>query len=250
MTLSLSQTLKAIGSGRTSSFLGVGGTAPYGYAVLAGGAGGTIDPTTGVYVAPAVASSNVLQAIDTIQVTDAAAATATATILVGTPLLLFCDILQRELGLADGRVYLWDQKLMQPKDAGLYVAVTVGRCKPFGNNNRAASGGGGLDDEAYVAMHATLDVDVISRGPDARDRKEEVLLALASTYSQQQQEANSFYVATLPVGQQFINLSQVDGAAIPYRYRISVAMQYAATRTKAAPYFDNNFDATVETIEP
>ncbi len=211
--------------------------------VGAGGAGGTIDSTSGIYTAPTVVSSDPAKLYDTIQVTDYAAATATAQILVGTPLLLFCEVIQQELGLANGRVYLWDQKIMQPSDSGLYIAVSVPGCRPFANVNRQAVNG--IDAEQFVSMLATADIDIISRGPSARDRKEEVILALNSTYAQQQQEANSFYIGKLPPGSRFINLSEVDGAAIPYRYRISVNLQYAVSKTKAVPYFGTFADPTV-----
>lgn len=247
MTLTLTQSLTAVAPFITSSFLGIGGTEPYEYSVLDGGAGGTIDSSTGIYTAPAVASSNdPTMLYDTIQVTDYAAVTATAQILIGSPLLLFCDIIQQELGLATGRVYLWDQKIFQPTDSGLYVAVSVPLCKPFGNVNAYASvTDGGLNQGQSVNMFAQVDIDIISRGPDARDRKEEVILALNSTYAQQQQEANSFYIAKL--SSRFINLSQVDGAAIPYRYKVTVNMQYCFIKTSAAPYFNDTNALSVYT---
>lgn len=243
MPLTLSQSYTAIGPGLTSSFQGVGGTGPYTYAVAAGGAGGTV-ASNGVYTAPASAPTDPRFVYDTVRVTDSAAATATAQILIGLPLLLFCEIIQRELDLANGRVYLWDQKIMQPTDSGLYVAVSVPYCKPFANVNRQSVSG--EESEQFVSMLATLDIDIISRGPAARDRKEEVILALASTYAEQQQEANSFYVGRLPANSRFTNLSLVDGAAIPYRYKISVNMQYAYKKTQALPYIDT-FEFTVLT---
>lgn len=247
MPLTLSQSATAVAPFCKASFLGVGGTAPYVYSVEAGGAGGTINASTGLYTGPATASSSPSTSYDTIKVTDAASNTATAQILVGTPLLLLCEILQRQLGLSTGRVYLWDQKIMQPTDSGLYVAVSVANCKPFGNVNRPVATLAGQDAEQFIAMSALVDIDVISRGPSARDRKEEVLIALGSTYSQQQQNANSFYVALLPTG--FVDLSGVDGAAIPYRFKISVRMQYAYAKTQANQYFDD-FDSVEVVTDP
>lgn len=242
--LSLAQTLTAISPGLTSSFLASGGTEPYTYSIRTSpqpGAGGSIDAVTGLYSAPASipVGAPLAKLYDTIVVTDSdliAVQTATAQIFIGTPLLLLCEIIQNQLGLAPGRVYLWDQKIFQPSDNDLYVAVSVARCKPFGNNISSDGSGSGLDSNAYVNMQATVDIDIISRGPAARDQKELVLAALFSQYSQAQQEANSFYVARLPVS--FINLSFIDGAAIPYRFKISVAMQYTTTISKSVPYYD------------
>jgi hypothetical protein len=239
MTLQLQQTVSAVGIGTPVNFQAVGGTAPYVYSVVPGGAGGTINATSGNYTTPTQVNFSPGKAFDTILVTDAAAATATAKILVTTPLGLLCDILQTELGLANGRVYFWDQKIFQPTDAGLYIAVSVASSKPFANTWGQSRHG--IEGDQYVSMYDLIDIDIISRDMSAFYRRTEVLFAISSFYSEQQQEFNSFSIGRLPPGARFINLSDLDGAAIPYRFRISVAMQYAMARTKAIEYFDNGF---------
>lgn len=235
MTLALTQTATAVAVNIQASFLAVGGTEPYVYSVLSGGAGGAIDASTGVYVAPSVVSDDPTMVYDTIQVTDLTTATATAKILVGTPLILFCDILQNQLGLSNDRVYIFDQKIAQPSDAGLYIAVSVPSCRAFASNVDFDSAGNQV---ASINMGATLSIDAISRDTSALNRKEEILIALNSTYARQQQDANSFYVAPLPSPTSFTNLSGIDGAAIPYRYTISVRIMYTVVKTTASPYFE------------
>jgi hypothetical protein len=93
-------------------------------------------------------------------------------------------------------------------------------------------------------MLAVTDIDIISKGPAARDRKEEIILAFNSNYAQQQQDANSFYIGKISTG--FLNLSDIDGAAIPYRYRISVNMQYAFQKASPVSRFDT-FTKTIYT---
>lgn len=242
--MTLTQSKTALGVNLKASFLAINGTAPFTYSVRTGGAGGTINSSTGVYTAPPSVPSDPSMIFDTIQVKDNVGNIATSQIMVGTPLLLFCEILQREMNLATGRVYLWDQKIMQPTDSGLYIAVAVLSCKPFANTNFLDGNGNAVQS---VNMYAMLQIDIISRGPEARDRKEEIILALKSDYAESQQEGNSFYIGTLPAGAQFLNLSSQDGAAIPYRYNISVAMQYFFTKTKAVPYFGTFSGPTVVT---
>lgn len=226
---------QALAPNLSTFFLGVAGTPPYTYVVLAGGAGGTILPS-GQYTAPSVTGS------DTIRVTDSLAAFADLSILIGTPLELFCDIIQKELSLTDDQIFLWDQKINIPTDSRLYVAISVVSCKPFGNNNRFNAG----DAQQSLNMLAVVGVDILSRGPDARDRKEEIILALNSTYAQQQQELNSFYLGKLSTG--FVNLSEIDGMAIPYRFNISFNMQYIVNVTKPVQYYDD-FDSADITTE-
>lgn len=248
MSLTLAQTKTALAQGLTASFLASGGVSPYVYSVLPAGAGGSIDSSSGLYTAPALTPSDPKRAYDTIKVTDVNGAFALSKILVGSPLLLFCEIVQRELGLAPGRVYLWDQKIFQPTDSDLYIAVSDMNPKAFGNNLVIDPTGGDSVIQS-VNMMSILDVDIMSRGPAARDRKEEVLLAFASSYAESQQEGNSFYIGKIPAGGRFINLSIIDGAAIPYRYRISVNIQYTVTKTKAVDYFDT-FAAVSAATQP
>lgn len=245
MSLSLTQSKTALGPNLTASFLAIGGTEPYVYSVLPDGAGGSIDAGTGLYTAPTTVNDNPKLLFDTIQVMDDLGATATGQVLVGDPLLLFCEIIQREMGLANGRVYIWDQKIFQPTDNGLYIPISILNCKVIGNNIKPDPDDGWANPIQYTVMSTTIDIDIISRGPAARVRKEEIILALNSVYSQQQQEGNNFYIGKLPWGNQFHNLSLVDGAAIPYRFKISVEIQYAVSKQKTVPYFDTFEDVAL-----
>lgn len=243
MSIVLRQTKTALGPLCTASFSASGGTGPYSYSIVTDDddyppAGGSINSSTGIYTAPAVLSTDPERAYDTIRATDALSATAESRILVGSVLALFCEIIQQEMGLPNGRVYLWDQKISQPTDNDLYIAVSVLNAKPFGNvNKQVSTGSSTMDSQQWVNMLAVFGVDLISRGPSARDRKEELILALGSTYAEQQQEANSFLIGRLPTS--FVNISQVDGAAIPYRFHIDVQVQYAFAKNKAIDFFDN-----------
>jgi hypothetical protein len=239
MSVSVRCAVTAMAPGRTTSFQAYGGVEPYTYAVVPDGAGGTVNASTGVYAAPSAMNSNPRLNTVRIQATDDDGEIGTSDpVLVADPLFLFMEILWRELGLSSDRVYLWDQKLFQPTDSGLYVVVSVLNCKPFGNTLTPASNGDALNAIQSVNMLATLSLNVMSRSTAALLRKEEVLMALASQYSQSQQEQNSFYIGKLPPGGQFVNLSQVDGAAIPYRFNISVNMQYFVKKTKDVQFFD------------
>lgn len=240
MSLTLKANTQAIGQGRSTSFGASGGSSPYIFSILTGGAGGTIGSSSGTYTAPVNATG-----VDTVQVEDASLATAVLPIIVENPLELFCDIIKKEMNLASDQIYLWDQKFNIPKDSRLYVAVSVLSCKPFANTRREDTSGPGMDSIQSVNMFATLSVDIFSRSTEALLRKEEIVLALGSQYAEQQQELNSFSVGLLPVG--FVNLSNIDGAAIPYRFNISFNMQYFYRKTKAVDYFDDFSEVEVTT---
>lgn len=220
------------------SFLATGGTTPYTYSVVGGGAGGTISPS-GIYTAPNGYGS------DTVKVTDSAVtpAIATRSVLIASPVALVCDIIQKGMDLSADQVWMWDQKINTPNDSRLYVAVGVASCKPFANTNRPDTSGSGMDSIQSTNFMATLSIDILSRSLDAVNRKEELLMALNSNYAQYQQSANSFFLAPISTG--FVNLSEVDGAAIPYRFNITVNMQYSITKTSAVAYFDDFTDSEI-----
>lgn len=238
MTLSIIQNQTAIGIGLSTSFSGVGGVPPYTYSIVSSptSAGGTINSSTGIYTAPLIYNSSPNNAYDTIKVTDSSLNSAQSQILVGNALILFCDILQTSLGLSPGRVFVWDQKLNEPKDYTLYIAVSVLNSKPFGSTNRFI--GSNQTSGQSINMLDVLQIDAISRGPAARDNRANILMALNSQYAEQQQEFNSFFIGKLPWGGAFNNLSQIDGAAIPYRFQIQVTLQYFVQLVQSVDYYD------------
>ncbi len=236
MALTLAATSSVVGPNISTFCYASGGTAPYVYSVVAGGAGGTINSATGAYTAPAITGN------DTVLVTDATSATATLSILIGTAIDLVMDIIQTGMGLPNGSVWLFDQKIFTPVDSNLYITVGVLNCKPFGNSSQPDGNGNEI---LSVNMLATLSVDIISRSTAALYQKEQVLMALRSQYSQTQQDSNSFYIASLPTG--FVNLSDIDGAAIPYRFNFSFQIQYFSTMTKPISYYNQTQGPVVVT---
>jgi hypothetical protein len=235
------QNASILTQGKQTSFKAAGGTEPYTYAISDNKSGAYIDPVTGDYFA------GITIATDTITVTDSSVVpiVVTTTISVLTTRHLICDIIQNQLDLTADRVYLWDQKIMQPKDFGLYVAVGVLSRKPFSNSRKTRPDGVSVIQS--MNFQESISIDIISRGTDARDRKEEILMALNSVYSQQIQNQNSFFIA--PITTQIRNLSHQDGAAIPYRYHIDVTIMYSISKIKTVPYYDDipSFEFMVDT---
>jgi hypothetical protein len=160
-----------------------------------------------------------------------------------TPEQLVCNIIQVGLGLSPNNIWQWDQKISEPTNGGMYVVVQVSSCKPFGNSTRFVGSDEGMTQVQSVNMCSTLSIDIMSRSREARDRKEEVVMALKSMYAEQQQEQYSFQLSTIPSG--FMNLSKQDGAGMLYRFNISVRIQYFKTKTTPVAYYDTFGSAPV-----
>ena len=213
--------------------MGVGGTPAYTFSVQPGGAGGTIDAATGVYTAPAVLPPLPQNGVDVVKVVDSLGSSALATIKVCSPLQLVVDIIQNQMNLAADQAFLWNQKIDVPSDGRLYVALGVANVKTFGSSNRP-DGNGNISQG--INCRALLDVWVYSRSALARDQKEFVVMALNSQYAESQMEANCFLVS--PLLTEFVNISEVDGTAILYKFHIMMSLQYFVSNIVAQPYFD------------
>lgn len=228
MSLQLSTNSTQLLWGASVPVLASGGTAPYTYSVIGNG---TIDGS-GLYTA------GYRVATDKVKVSDSAGKVAFLEVFTGTPLHLLCDIIQTQLNLAPGRVWLWDQKVIMPTDFGMFVVVSESFVKPFGSANLFD----GVNNSQVISTncYAEAQIDLYSRGPEARDRKEEVILALASNYAETQQELNGFYIARIPTGFNNLSLLETDsGTAIPYRFTINVGLQYQVKKIVGASYFDD-----------
>lgn len=215
----------------------VNGVPPYVWAVMGGGAGGTIDAATGAYRAPQTYGS------DTIQVTDSLSNTAEIVLNTNTPIQLVCDIIATEMNLGADQVWQYNAKVNIPIDSALYVVVGQLSCKPFSNNKTYAVVDGVYSQIQSTNFQTQLSIDIMSRGSIARDQKELVILALGSTYAESQMELNSFQIALQPTS--MVNLSEVDGAAIPYRFNIAANIQYFVKTITPVPYFSSFSDVAI-----
>ena len=211
-----------------------GGDAPYTYALVSASAGGSVS-SGGVY------TSGYRPGSDVVQVTDGVGRKAYLKLYTGTAMHLLADIIKTEMGLAEGRVYIYDQKIMMPTDSGLFVALSMLSCKPFGTKSELDP----TTNEEILScnFYASVQMDIISKSTEALLRKEEVLMSLASQYSERQQAINSFKIGRLSTN--FTNLSAVDGTAIPYRFSITCGLQYLQKKTKAGDYYDTFEDPEI-----
>lgn len=238
--ITLQATKRALGPGLTASFLASGGTAPYVYTMAATGAGGTINASTGLYTAPAEVPSDPDKFFDTIKVTDNVGATKTLKILVGTPWMLFWEVLQSVLKLSPEMIWFQNQKQFEPTDAtkGMWVVLMFPNLKAFASGLHPAGTGNAWDKtEKWANFSGPVDIHIMSRDSAALNRKEEVVMALTGPYARAQQTANSFYIGRIP--HNIVDISGVDGAAIPWHFVVSVELQYGSSKVFDSEYFDD-----------
>ena len=161
------------------------------------------------------------------------------------PLKVIADILQTKLGLKAGRVMLYNQKYNIPKDDKIFIMVGEEDNDVYAasTNTMDTPDGSGYEERNDVLVRATAVIDVLSAGPEARERKHEVIMALNSIYSQQMQELNSLRIANLPVG--FVNTSDLEASQMLNRFTIKFNILYRKSNKNSVDYYDTFKTAVV-----
>lgn len=146
------------------------------------------------------------------------------------------------MALQDGQVMIYNQKKMIPPTSDLWVVVGFLSVKPFGIQRKFNNG---ISYQA-VNMYGLVSIEIQSHGPQAMERKEEIMIALSSHYAQALQERYGFHIGRIPTAP-VANLSEQEGAAIPYRYNYTYGVQYKVEKQKEIEYYNTFEDAvTVE----
>ena len=168
-----------------------------------------------------------------------------ATTLTREPIKVVADIIQKELGLPDGQVMLGYEKWTIPTNDGLYIVLNYLGGQAIGNNNYFT--GPDQLEHQEVAMRHIIQIDLMSFSGEARARKEEVLMALRSIYSQQQQELFNMSFSRIPTA--FIDAASAEETKILNRFTTSMTATALHTKVKPAPYYDKFNDAEVHENE-
>lgn len=132
---------------------------------------------------------------------------------------LIAGIILNETGLDADRIVLYNQNYNEPTDDNLFIIVATGQFYPLAVNNK-------FDPDTNqeiktVTGYTVINVELTSRNRQALERKEEILQAIISTYSQQVQEENSIKI--MRAGD-ILDLSAVEGASALHRFRVPLSV--------------------------
>lgn len=156
--------------------------------------------------------------------TTSPAAATTQSILVG----LFRGYME----LAKDQCVVYNQKWKIPPDKRLYMMIaSTGPVKQYGATAALRNSDDGLElyEDVAVASREMMTVEIYSRSQEAVERKEEVMMALASTQAQQLCEHWALKLARIPLT--FVDVSAVEGTARLNRFSLTFAL--LRTRTKS-----------------
>lgn len=149
---------------------------------------------------------------------------------------ILADVIQHELELQDGQVMLENQQYNIPQTQGVFVVLSYVSGAVIGNNSYPVPTPAGMTERLEVNMRYLVQIDIMSADASARLRKEEVIMALGSMYSQNLQTANGMSIGPVPPGG-FINAGSLEQTLRLNRYTMTVAVTARTVKTKAVDYF-------------
>ena len=131
------------------------------------------------------------------------------------------DVIRYNLNLNKDRVNVYNAKFNIPSDPYLFIGVEYKMTKSYASKSEVVETNNGMDEHQGLNTQEHYSIILFSRNTDALTRKEEVVQALGSVYAQQQGDTYGFKIARIaPI----LDVSNLDGSAILYRFDISVIM--------------------------
>lgn len=156
---------------------------------------------------------------------------------------VIADIIEKELELKPTpptstdpdkrRVFIYNQNFTLPSYDHMLIVVSETPGRVIGSQSRFDD----VNDKEIqeVVMQKEIGIDILSRNSEARNRKEEVLMALQSIYSQQKQEENGMKIFGYSMS--FVDVSEAEGAGQINRYRASIFLHVRYIKEKDVDYF-------------
>lgn len=156
------------------------------------------------------------------------------------PEQVIVDILQTQMELAVDQVWIRDQNTLIPGDNRLYVIVGMVDSQFISTTNTPVVTYDGMSEILQTVSRENIQIDILSRSTDAVYRRWEVLTALLSQYSQQQQEDQQFRIFTMP--RSFVNSSNAEGGSNINRFSIVIACHAWYTQEKVLQSPDDYYN--------
>lgn len=155
------------------------------------------------------------------------------------------DIIRTEMGLDQQHIWIQNQnRKIPPQSDNLYCVVGCVNFRPVSSKSRFLSETD--QEEQIVYGRADVQIDLLSRSNEARERRAEVLMALNSFYSKNLQDEKQFKIFELPAT--FMNTSDLQGGSDINRFTIRIPTMISESKTKSTDYYDT-FHANINIEE-
>lgn len=107
------------------------------------------------------------------------------------------DIIDKEMEMPSNRVWAYNSSVDLPKDSGLFIVLRMTYRNPYANNRKEKHTSTGLQSHQTMLVAEDIIISLLSKNTEARDRAQDVQLALNSFYAEQLQEKYHLHIARL-----------------------------------------------------
>lgn len=167
---------------------------------------------------------------------------------------ILVDIITHELDLPENYgtttkgdvipcVIIYSQNIKLFNTDKLQITVRTVSSRTWSNRNEVKTINGTFTEIQDINQSRIMQIDCYSRNNDARDRYQEIPMALKSVYAQQQMDLYNFKIGTMT---NEINVSGIDGGSDINRFTISFNVLIHFQKSKSVDYYDS-FEVTAET---
>jgi hypothetical protein len=161
---------------------------------------------------------------------------------------ILCDIFKKCMRLSIDQIWIANQRREIPSDKKLYVIVGLMSSMPYGNNN-VRNSDSGTKDTLSQYVKEVLTVDLLSYDTSCKERYNEILGSLVSTYSETIQESHALRI--FPIPQNISDVSNVEGPTMLNRLSITLqALRKYDMILDIDNYYDNFEDPESNESDP
>lgn len=141
-------------------------------------------------------------------------------------------IIKNYMSLRDDQIWIQREKVMLPKTDTFTISIGFISLKPIGTSSRVTAD----IEEVATTMAGQVVIDIYGPSFDVMTRNGEIILALCSSISKDYQTQKGFLIAQTPSSVN--DISNLDGAFIPYRFQMIFNVQFINKKSKVIEYYD------------
>jgi hypothetical protein len=150
---------------------------------------------------------------------------------------IVAGIIKHELGLRDDQVVIYNERVPIPKMRDLFVAVGCIGDRAFGSRiGHESRDDGKLWQVQSLNKHEILSINIMSFDHSARESRAAVVMALNSTFAQQEMEKYSMHIGRLPAAMN--DISDIEGAGRLNRFVITANAHRLYRAEAAVDHYD------------
>jgi len=153
------------------------------------------------------------------------------------------DIIKDSMSLTDQQIWLENLDFKISEQKGLFVIIQQTNSNSYSTTNRYKEDVGQTKIQENITSLTREEylINIMSKDTSARTRKEELILALNSYKSQDEQAKYDFKISQIG---NMVNLSELEGSGMLTRYGLTISVLARYNLTRDVPYYDTFSDET------